>query len=287
MIKINCKDEFDFWYGNTSNKKFIMPNDGIGDLIICANFAKYTGMGVLHFTQNDYRYEFSKEFCQLINVPYFYIYNIDNIKKNNMIKNLKYNKILQFDIMKYFPEQEKNIIMQKIFMQDHGLKKEKSNNQNKTAFICPNGSHSTTNIVKRSMEKNQLNYIIKKLKEKNFDIYIVGVEKDMNIYNHLSDCKWINTKFIIDSNNKKTDICMRTFFEMVSVADLSITVPTSFHCISNMLGVKTLTIHRFNMQNIPLINRNDNYSNFFANNQWYKNGTNVSYPEVYEYIENI
>ena len=72
MIKINCKDEFDFWYGH-SNKHYIISNDGIGDLLICANFASYYKIGVAHISEPNYRKEFAEEYCRLINVPYFFV----------------------------------------------------------------------------------------------------------------------------------------------------------------------------------------------------------------------
>ena len=44
---INIKNiSFDSWYNQLKNKQVIIPNKGIGDIIISSNYAKYAECGV-------------------------------------------------------------------------------------------------------------------------------------------------------------------------------------------------------------------------------------------------
>ena len=77
---------FERWYYRLPKKPFIISNAGIGDLIISARIAKYLNTGVFHFTNHSYRHKFGSEFCNLLNVHYFYdIEPCSKILLQNMI----------------------------------------------------------------------------------------------------------------------------------------------------------------------------------------------------------
>lgn len=284
MIKINSKDEFDYWYSNC-NKHYIISNDGIGDLLICANFASYYKIGVAHISEPNYRKEFAEEYCRLINVPYFFCDSTNEILKNKIKNTERYRKEFQFKLADRIKEPNKTEILKSIYLNNHGLINN-NNNDNKTIMICPNGSNSGNKYVIRSMNKIFVNDLVKYLKFKNYKIYFVGIEKDIKEYGFYENCAWINTKKIIHNAHDSITISMIDFFSIIANSCLSITVATSFHCLSNMLCSKTLTLHRYDHNNHPII-KNDSYSHFFANRNYYSNGIDVDYAGIKEYVRSL
>ena len=133
------------------------------------------------------------------------------------------------------------------------------------------------------MCKDELQIIINLFKEKNCELYLVGIEKDIDSYGIYEGCTWINSGFLLKNGTEKEKINMNVFFQMVANSDLSITVPTSFHCVSNMLSVRTLTLHRLDLANNP-IKKNDSYALFFANKNFYKKGSNLTMNETIDFI---
>jgi hypothetical protein len=286
MIKINRKDEFDFWHGH-SNKHYIISNDGIGDLLICANFASYYKIGVAHISEPNYRKEFAEEYCRLINVPYFFCNSTNDVLKNKIKNTEQYKKTFQFKAADRIVAPNKIEILKSIYLKNHGFVKKNNNNDNdRTVMICPNGSNTNNKYVIRSMDKVFVNDLVKDLKFKNYKIYFVGIEKDIEKYGFYENCAWINTKKIIHNAHDNVNISMIDFFNIIANSCLSITVPTSFHCLSNMLCSKTLTLHRYDYKNRPII-KNDSYLYFFANRNYYSNGIDVDYAGIKEYVSSL
>jgi hypothetical protein len=281
MIKIHCENNFDNWHSYFSKRLYILANPGIGDLIISGNFAKYLNCGVVHVTGNNYRKKFGKEYCELIGVPYFFCdwhdkIMCDRVNHNNLLK------IKQFDLLHANNYTKNTEIISSIYMMNHGFVKNKKNDK-KIIFICPSGSLENAKYTRRSMCKDELQIIINLFKEKNCELYLVGIEKDIDSYGIYEGCTWINSGFLLKNGTEKEKINMNVFFQMVANSDLSITVPTSFHCVSNMLSVRTLTLHRLDLANNP-IKKNDSYALFFANKNFYKKGSNLTMNETIDFI---
>jgi len=273
MIKIK-KESFNQWLEKLNGKEIIISNEGIGDTIICANFAKYFNKAVLRISNNKNNNIFCKDFCTLINVPYFYL----SLEEKN---NFNHPFIKQFQLHKYFGIQNNEKILHQIYVQDHGFKK--STIKNKDIFICPNGSSVNKNKMIRSITRNDLNLIIEKLCQKKFNIWLVGLEKDISEYGCYENCNWINSNKIIN-NNFTQNINLSYFLNKVLNCNFAITVATSFEHICGMLGVNTYVLHRLDGRNNPLIKTNDDYFNFFSNSKWYKT---IEKKSINELIQSI
>lgn len=275
MIKIK-NQSFEEWCSFINDKEVIISNEGIGDTIICSNFAKYFDKAVLRISDNENNNLFCKEFCELTNVPYFYL----NKKNHNHLNDKTIKIIKQFDLQKYFNVSDNTEILKKIYTKNSELFKM---NQviNNDVFICPNASIVNQNVMVRSIEHDDLKNLIKKIKSENFNVWLVGIDKDIEKYGFYENCKWINSHQIIDSEIAQ-QINLNVFLQKVASCYAAITVATSFEHICGMLSVKTFTLHRLDNYGKPIINNYDDYHNFFSNNKWYETIKKISRKELLE-----
>lgn len=283
MIKL-ISNSFDKWYDKLNNKLYIFSYKGIGDTIICANFAKYKNAAIVRFVDVPFANDFVKKYLEMLKIDY---YLLDKSEKH-VKTNGKYAKIDQFNFHNQIKSPEKNKIMSSIYMMNHGFVKQDNCSSN-VVFICPMGSNNTKSIPsRRYIDKKYFDIIISKLTNKGYDIYLVGIEKDIQEYGFPHKCKWINSNEIIYSNNVKQKINMETFMQMVANAKLSIAAPTSFPLISCMLNVKTWTIYRHNAENKPIVkDMSDVFNYFFYNPNYYKTLTMVDYPKLIDLVDSI
>ena len=284
MIKFG-NNTFNDWYQKLNKKPFILSNDGIGDAILSVNFAIHENTSVSKFSDNSYRDNFFQKYCRALNINHFLISRKD---KDFALRSRNYEKILQFEYPYRFNESERNTIMSKIYMNNHGFIKENNCDPN-VVFICPMGSTNMNLKTRRFMDKNFLNEFINILLSKNNKIYLVGIDKDIEIYGFPNGCKWINTDYIIHNHLEREPINIKKYLQMVANAKLAIASPTSFPILSSMLSVPTLTLHRYNHNNIPITSSNmrDNFCSHFYNINWFKTLRMMRYQEIRNYIKRI
>lgn len=281
---INIKNiSFDSWYNQLKNKQVIIPNKGIGDIIISSNYAKYAECGVLYFeTFLDYRNKFIKEYCTAMNFPF---YVMEEQKRSIVFNNNQYKKILQFNIPKLFNQENKDEKLSSIFMQNHGFVK---TTDEKNVLICPMGSQdSKIENFKRHIFKNHLEKIIDLLLNKNFKVFLVGIEKDIKEYGFYKNTKWINTNHIIHDETTKEKIDIIKFMQFTMNATFTISAATFFPILSSMFNIPTLVMRRYDPFNHPMYESNNDFSNFFYNTKWYKSLRLVTYEEVYDHLNKI
>jgi pyruvate/2-oxoglutarate/acetoin dehydrogenase E1 component len=150
-------------------------------------------------------------------------------------------------------------------------------------FICPNSSDVNYNTMIRRINPNDLDLLIKNIQLKGYDVWLVGLKKDIEKYGFYENCKWINSYEIVDNKTKK-EIDLKFFINKVANCNQAITVATSFEHICGMLNVKTFVLHRlFNSQQ-PIVNTSDDYHNFFSNKKWYENITKINSNELLNII---
>lgn len=277
MLKIKKEIfHFDRWYKKLNKKMFVVSNPGVGDLIISANIAKFLNTGVLQYTNFDYRKKFANEYCNFLKIPYFQISNDEKL-----FDYIKFDKKYKFIQHIYFPiylrNNKKNVdkIMYEIFNMNLNFSKQEK--IGKKIFICPSGSSEDKQMSVLFFKK-----IIKYFFLKKYKIYCVGIEKDIEKYGIDENFDWINTNEIIKIN-KKEKINIEKFLEIVSTASLSITTETSFHIISIMLKIFTITMFKYNFKNEPIFN--DDSMLFFTNLNWCKNCIRLTYEEIFEYLD--
>lgn len=276
MLKIQ-REICDFykWHKKLNNKMFVLSNGGIGDIIISTNIAKFLNTGVVQKTSIElhhdiYRKTFANEYFDFFKMPYFQI--------SNDKETLKYIKKTQFLEQLYFPTYLKNNgkdvnkIMTEIFSLNFKNKKIKKN-----IFICPSGSKQDKQMDIKFFKK-----LIKYFYYKNYEIYCVGIKKDIEKYGINESYKWINTNEIT-TIEKKEKINIEKFLEITSTASLSITTETSFHVISTMLNIPTITMFKYNLKNEPILH--DGSMTFFTNLEWCKKCTRLTYEEIFEYLD--
>lgn len=284
MIKLRGSS-FDTWYNKLNNKFFVFSYKGIGDTIVAANFAKYKNAAVVRFVDVPFANDFVKKYLEMLKIDY---YLLDRKNEANVKTNNKYAKVDQFHFHNQIKGPEKNKIMSSIYMMNHGFVKQNNCLPN-VVFICPMGSNNTKSIPsRRYIDKKYFDIIVEKLTKKGHDIYLVGIEKDIQEYGFPHNCKWINSNEIIYSNNVKQKINMEIFMQMVANAKLAIAAPTSFPLISCMLNVKTWTIYRYNAENRPIIkDMSDVFNSFFYNPNYYKTLTMADYPKLMDLVDSI
>lgn len=202
-----------------------------------------------------------------------------------MVSRIK--KIHQFDFHKHIEGNNKDEIMSEIYMMNHGFVKQENCDPN-VVFICPMSSTNKDLVTRRFMEKSFLHSVVQKLLKKRNKVYLVGIEKDIEEYGYLQNCEWINTNYIMRSHNDKEDINMKKFMQMVANAKFVISAPTFFPIMSSMLSVPTLTLHRYNKNNIPMTSSSkDNFGVHFYNTKWFKTLKMYRCQEILKYLERI
>ena len=81
MMKFR-KQTFSEWHYGLTDKNIILSNEGVGDTIICANIAKYLNASVIRISDCDYKNNFSKELCEVINVNHYFLFSIEQEHNN-------------------------------------------------------------------------------------------------------------------------------------------------------------------------------------------------------------
>lgn len=272
MMKFR-KQTFSEWHYGLTDKNIILSNEGVGDTIICANIAKYLNASVIRISNCDYKNNFSKELCEVINVNHYFL----SKREEHLLGSNNCKIIHQFDAPHFFSIRNNDNLMHSILTQNHNI--EKSLNFSNDVFICPNGSHFNQHNVRRFMTKEELNSIVFKLKEKNIKVWLVGIEKDIEAYGFYENCNWINSYSITTHNFIKQSINIIKFLEIIAGCRFAITVATSFETICGMLKVDTITLHRYDRDNNPILG-NNNYVNFFSNPRWFRTIRKMSHHEL-------
>ena len=127
--------------------------------------------------------------------------------------------------------------------------------------------------------------LFRSLKNKNYKLWLVGIDKDISHYGHFQNANWINSEKIYNGENfEHFDI--EKFFQMVANCHLGITVATSFEQICGMMDCNTITIYRYDRRNMPII-KNDDYNNFFSNPNWYRHITKMRYEELFHHLNHL
>jgi ADP-heptose:LPS heptosyltransferase len=275
---------FERWYYRLPKKPFIISNAGIGDLIISARIAKYLNTGVFHFTNHSYRHKFGSEFCNLLNVHYFYDEMRNPVIFNQIVNNKKFNYKKHMDVPSMFriTNDHMNVKMHEILSQDHGLTKLTRNNP-RTILICPCASNFDY-TKKRYMTREQLEKIINLINPINYKIYLVGIRKDMDAVGHHHKCDWINTEELIRHDGPTEKIDMLKFVETVGTASMAITTDTFLTHLTGIFKIPTIVLYKYNQENEPMTH-NDGNDRFFLNANWYKHFTRSTYEDLYASLE--
>lgn len=288
MLKIPDKEEeiiekIESTLEQLSVKKLIYCNHGIGDFIITSRIAKAINCGIIQTVCNDmpYRQIFSRELTSLENVKRIELPLCRNDRLARKIKDLYKSVIIhQYDSPQLYKFSNFNTIddfMKKTLATNFNIEhKEKIKN---LVFVCPRGSGSEKNY-RRHLLQQELDLLVNKLHEKGKTVILVGVEKDINFYKSYEDISWINTNAII-SKNKKIDINLKTFLEIISMGETAISVNTYFHFLTNAMNYQTFVIHSVNSENKPVITHENEV--FFLNLRW----TNDKFVATIEEILNI
>ena len=279
MMKFR-KQTFSEWYYGLTDKNIILSNEGIGDTIICANLAKYFNFSVIRVSDCDYKNSFSKSFCEFANVNHYFLFK----SEEHLIRSNQCRIINQFDAQNLFSIRHNDDLMHRIFTQNHGI--EKSLDFSNDVFICPNGSSFNQYNVRRFMTKEELDLIALELNKKNIKFWLVGIEKDIEKYGFYENSNWINSYNIINKNFEKQPINIIKFLEIIAGCRFAITVATSFETICGMLKVDTITLHRYDRDNNPILG-NNNYVNFFSNPRWFRTIRKMCHHELNIFLNKI
>jgi hypothetical protein len=112
ILMINSEEKsFVDWIESLKNKKIIISNEGIGDTIICSNFANFFDTAVLRISDNINNNLFCQQLCELTNVPSFCL----NRSHSHMQFSIAEKTIKQFDLHKHFNIKNNPEILKKVY----------------------------------------------------------------------------------------------------------------------------------------------------------------------------
>ena len=275
--------EFTKWF-RTIKKPFVIANPGIGDAVMAARMASYLGTAVFHDTDTEYREKFSREFCKLINVPYFSCFKQNGKILDKIYKNQKFFHKHQITFPQFLAKKGNNvdITMKEIYDQTHGLERNQRTDK-KIILICPCASNRDDH-KKRYMTRNQLSKTISFANPEKNKIYLIGIDKDIGQLGHHQYCEWLNSESITKENGLKIPCSMSDFINIIGQSSHVVTMDTFLTHITSIFKIPTTVVYKYNQKNEPTISPDAN-DKFFLNPSWYSHIQRATYEELYSFLE--